>query len=142
MAKLRIMTGGNLDVQAYVNVFDNLIADTPQAQANLAAYLAAPPPQRANLLQAATGGPIITQEPIAGGEEPINDTNCQIFSERDQKKPGVGQRSRATVPIPDLSVGNLAYLEKYAKVVHDLFPQDKTKCCKFLFAVGMMARCR
>lgn len=146
MAKLRINDGsGNLLVDAYVNVFKNLILDPAKNDEFVA-------PQNRNnrpaLLQAATGGVgNVVQQTASGSLEVIDNSNCRIDTERDEKR-GAGPKSKITIPFPDNNpppYPSLDYLDDYAKTIHDLYDgdeDDKIKARQFMFAVMMMTRCR
>ena len=142
MAKLKIMdAAGNFKVQGYVNVVENLFATGSQQRFD--DFLDAEPSERPSLLQAAAGGAAnfeITQERNNGQIEAISDANCRIYAQKDEKRRG--RRSKVTMPIPDATIGDFLYLENYAQAIHDLFENDRVRCCKFLFGVMAMTRCR
>jgi hypothetical protein len=134
-----------LIVDAYVNIFNNLIVNqvkgkefVDQSNKN----------ERPTRLQAAAGNAgIIAQQPASGPEEPISNSNCMIIAEQDKRR-GAQPKSKVTITFPDYDAApaaDLTYLNQYAQIIHDLYDgsdDDKKKARQFMFAVMMMTRCR
>ncbi len=150
MAKLKITDiAGDPIPEAYINFVKNLFEEP----GNFAAYKALPKPQRPERIQELVrSGPdgdlawTVTQEISTGATEAIDNSNCKINGDPDERRtPGQGP-SKVTVPIPpnnpaETTLG-IDYLNKYAKIVHDLYDQDQGKATRFLLGIMLLTRCR
>jgi hypothetical protein len=142
MAKLRIEDNNNkLIVNAYVNVFKNLVA-VPAARAEFLQYKQ----RRPELLQAATGGAgVVKQEDANGVKTAIDNDNCKIMTEQDER-PAPGRPGKVQIPFPVAEYwadDDPEYLDDYASQIHDLYDAgQKKKARQFMYAVMMMTRCR
>src|ERR1700756_5084276 len=134
MAKLKITDAvtGNILPQGYVNVANNLAAD----QGNLDIFAGTPAKQRPTLLQGYADDPahpgtyVVKQEtafPAPNDLEPIDNTNCQIKGEKDQKHDS-NHRSTVTVPLPVEAVADFSYLDEYASTIVRLYASDRQYC--------------
>jgi hypothetical protein len=168
MAKLKVFdANGVVAVQGYVNVVNALVSQpNPNVeQTNLRKFLDADPEDRPEMLQKfaddptnTTGRPIfhVEHEKEGGGSVSINNDNCRIFAQRDQRQKGNKNRSRVTMPIPVEGIQDFSYLDDYIKTIVLLWngapagpggvppaiQPNPEMCRRFMFGMMMLTRCR
>jgi hypothetical protein len=142
MAKLKIHDGTPNEtpvLEGYVRVVDALSVRNPQGRlVNFENFVDADPDERPTMLQAWADPNRITQQAPTPNDV-ISSDNCLIFGEKDRRK-GTRRRSKVTLPLPDDWPPNFSYLESYVSIIKA--EPDMAICCKFLFGVMLLTRCR